>query len=116
MEFTYEVIDDFILIHVNGDNLDASRSYDFKDEIKQLVDEKRIFRLVIDLSAVRFIDSSGLGCLIAALRLSHSGNGEVRLCGMCKQVRSVFELVSLDKLFPTFETPEDAVQSFRVPV
>ncbi len=116
MEFTHEVIDDFILIHVDGDNLDAGRSYEFKEEIKQLVDEKRIFRLVIDLSSIRFIDSSGLGCLIAALRLSHAGNGEVRLCGMCKQVRSVFELVSLDKLFLTFITPEEAVQSFRVSV
>ena len=116
MEFTHEVIGDFIMVHVNGNNLDASRSYEFKDEIKELVESKKIYRLVIDLSAVEFIDSSGLGCLIAALRLSHSQNGEVRLCGLCKQVRSVFELVSLDKLFQSYDNAEAAVQSFKATV
>lgn len=116
MEFTHEVIDDLIVVHVNGNNLDASRSYEFKDEIKELLEAKKNYRVIIDLSAIEFIDSSGLGCLIAALRLSHTHNGEVRLCGLCKQVRSVFELVSLDKLFLSFDNVEAAVQSFKAAV
>ncbi len=116
MEFTHEVVDDVIVIHVNGSNLDASRSYEFKDEIKALVESKKIFRLIIDLKDVQFIDSSGLGCLIAALRLSHSGNGDVRLAGMCKQVQSVFELVSLNKLFQSYGTVDEAMQTFKVNV
>ncbi len=90
--------------------------FEFKDEIKDLVEAKNIYNLVIDLDAVQFIDSSGLGCLIAALRLAHNGRGEVRLCRMCKQVQSVFDLVSLNKLFQTYDTVEAAVQSFKVSV
>lgn len=116
MEFTHEIIDDILLLRVNGSNLDASRSYEFKDEVKDIVESKGIYNLVIDLNSVLFIDSSGLGCLIAALRLSHTGNGDVRLSGMCRQVQSVFELVSLNKLFQTFDTYDEAIQSFRVSV
>lgn len=116
MEFTHEIVNDILVVHVKGNNLDASRSYEFKDEIKDLLDETKHYNLAIDLSDVQFIDSSGLGCLIAALRLAHQGNGEVRLCGMCKQVKSVFDLVSLNKLFQSYTTTDEAVQSFKVPV
>lgn len=116
MEFSHEILDDCIVVHINGSNLDASRSYEFKEELKELVESQKVFHLVIDLSNVQFIDSSGLGCLIAALRLAHSGKGVVRLCGMSKQVKSVFELVSLNKLFQTFDNAENAIQSFKVSV
>ena len=64
--------------------------------------------IVLDLSDVSFIDSSGLGALISCLK-SMGGQGELVLCGTRGTVSSMFKLTRMDKVFRMFSGSDEAV-------
>jgi anti-sigma B factor antagonist len=65
-------------------------------------------RLVVDLSAVDAIDSSGLGALISGLKAARQSSGDLRISGPCAQVTAVLELTNLNRALILVESPEDA--------
>ncbi|HEX3509377.1 MAG TPA: STAS domain-containing protein [Candidatus Dormibacteraeota bacterium] len=69
-------------------------------------------KVVIDLEGVSFVDSTGLGSVIAALKLVRSSKGDLRLAAPNQQVRVVLELTTLDRVFPYFATVEEALTDF----
>jgi anti-sigma B factor antagonist len=64
--------------------------------------------LVLDLSDVTFIDSSGLGALIGSLKVI-GADGELALCGARETVANMFKLTRMNKVFRMFDGPEQAV-------
>jgi len=68
--------------------------------------------VVIDMEGVSFVDSTGLGSVIAALKQVRGGQGELRLAAPNQQVRVVLELTTLDRVFPYYETVEEALAGF----
>jgi anti-sigma B factor antagonist len=97
---------------VPGEDLDASNAADFKRAMAPLVDANT--RLVIDLSALRFVDSSGLGAFISFLRRLNAKGGDLKLCGLSKPVRSAFELVRMHRVFEILATTDEAVRAFGI--
>jgi anti-sigma B factor antagonist len=93
------------------EELDASNSADFKRDAASLLAETK--RVVFDLSRLRFVDSSGLGAFISCLRQLKARDGDMKLCGMSKQVRAVFELVRLHRVFDIHGTTAEAVRAFE---
>ena len=69
-------------------------------------------RLVIDMEGVSFVDSTGLGSVIAALKQIRSSQGDLRLAAPNQQVRGVLELTTLDRVFPYYSTVEEALTGF----
>jgi len=69
-------------------------------------------RLIIDLEGVSFVDSTGLGSVIAALKMVRSSKGDLRLAAPNQQVRVVLELTTLDRVFAYYPTVEDALTDF----
>jgi anti-sigma B factor antagonist len=67
-------------------------------------------RMIINLSHVESIDSSGLSALVSALTRIGRG-GELRVCSLKPGVRSMFELTRLDRIISVLETEEDSVRS-----
>ncbi|MCG8404025.1 MAG: STAS domain-containing protein [Phycisphaerales bacterium] len=67
-------------------------------------------RLVVNLSEVPFMDSSGVGTLVEVFRRVSAYKGKMVLCGMTSRVRSVFEITKLDRFFTICETEEQAAQ------
>lgn len=65
--------------------------------------------LVIDCSELTFVDSSGLGSLVAVLRTFNKQDATIRLAGILPEVRSIFELTRLNKVFDMFNSVEDAL-------
>ncbi len=113
MEITVEKADDVAIAVLPLEELDASNVDEFKREIAPLLQSSD--KLVIDLARLRFVDSSGLGALLSCLRQLSAKGGDLKLSGMSKQVRAVFELVRLHRLFDIFATTEEAVRAFRAP-
>lgn len=99
-----------LVIVLNEDNLDASNVREFKDAIQTMMHERT--KVVLDLSAVKFVDSSGLGALISCMRQLNARCGDFKLCSMSKPVRALFELMRMHRVFNIYETPEEAVRSF----
>jgi len=69
-------------------------------------------RVAMDFQRLQFVDSSGLGVLLSCLRDLHGRGGDLRLFGMTRPVRSLFELVRMHRVFEIYNTREEAVRSF----
>jgi anti-sigma B factor antagonist len=65
-------------------------------------------RIVVDLGAVTFIDSSGLGALISGLKATRQAGGDLRLADVPEQVMTVLRLTNLDRVLRTHATVLDA--------
>lgn len=65
-------------------------------------------RVVVDLSATDFIDSSGLGALISALKVARQAGGDLRIASPTRQVCTVLELTNLNRVLSTYPLPEHA--------
>jgi anti-sigma B factor antagonist len=101
---------DVLVIELREDNLDASNVREFRDAAASLMQERT--RIVLDMSGVRFVDSSGLGALISCLRHANGSKGDFRLCEMSRTVRALFELMRMHRVFRIHDTRADAVASF----
>ena len=102
---------DVLVITLRANSLDASNVREFRDSVQALLQERT--RVVLDMSELRFVDSSGLGALISCLRQLNARRGDFRLCAMSKTVRALFELMRMHRVFAIHETVEGAVASFH---
>jgi anti-sigma B factor antagonist len=91
---------------------DASRS--FRDRILRVIEEGRT-NLVFDLGGAGFVDSSGIGVLVAALKSLRGRGGDLRLANVPPHLRNVLTVTRLDRVFDRFETVEEAVVKARDP-
>ncbi|MBC8417807.1 MAG: STAS domain-containing protein [Pseudomonadota bacterium] len=110
MKILEEKINDIDVLKLDG-RLDASSAKDIKEKVNYLVKENRV-RLVIDMGAVDFIDSSGLGSLVSALRSVNKLGGDIKISALKDQVRAIFELTRLHRIFGIYEDSDAAVKSF----
>ncbi len=69
-------------------------------------------RIVVDLSAVTFIDSSGLGALIGGLKTARQADGDLRIAAPAEQVRTVLGLTNLDRVLRPYPTVEEALDGW----
>jgi anti-sigma B factor antagonist len=76
-------------------------------ELKERLD--RTSSLVLDLSELHFIDSTGLGVLVGALRRVRTEGGDIRLAGAPSSIRRVFAVTGLDQVFTLFPTVDEAM-------
>ncbi|OFV90670.1 MAG: anti-anti-sigma factor [Acidobacteria bacterium RIFCSPLOWO2_12_FULL_65_11] len=111
MEIVFDKVGAVAVAAVPVEELDASNAGEFKRDVAPLLEANT--KLVLDLSRLRFVDSSGLGAFISCLRKLNAKGGELKLCGMSKQVRAVFELVRMHRVFDICATSEEAVGAFE---
>ena len=69
-------------------------------------------RLVVDLGSVDFVDSSGLGALIGGLKAARAAGGDLRLAAVPEQARVVLSLTTLDRMFRSYASVEEAVAAY----
>jgi len=100
-----------VLIEIKEERLDAHNSSEFKGQMLNLFEDGKN-NIVVDLQEVRFIDSSGLGALVSGFKNASARNGNLRLCGLQPQVKSMFELTRLHRVFEIFPGSQEALASF----
>ncbi|CAN5437444.1 anti-sigma factor antagonist BldG [soil metagenome] len=66
-------------------------------------------RIVVDLERVDFLDSTGLGVLVGALKRVRANGGELALVCTSSRIRKVFEVTGLTKVFSLYDTVDEAV-------
>lgn len=92
--------------------LDAEASLELREYVDELAEDGTIM-LVLGMGELDFVDSSGLGVLVACLRRVAQDGGDLRLADLTIQFKSVLELTRLDRLFKIFDKPNLAVASFQ---
>jgi anti-sigma B factor antagonist len=81
--------------------IDLHASPMVKDQIEPLIAQQRP-KVIVDLAAVSYIDSSGLAVLIEAMQRIQAYGGKFGLCGLRDNVRHIFNIARLDQIFPIY--------------
>ncbi|MDA8414772.1 MAG: STAS domain-containing protein [Desulfobacteraceae bacterium] len=100
-----------MVVIVREERLDAHNSEELKAEINRLFDSGTK-DLLVDLKEVRFIDSSGLGVLVSGFKNAATHQGSIKLCSLQTQVKSMFELTRLHRVFDIYQTMDEALESY----
>lgn len=102
---------DFEIIRIDEKRFDAVIGPQVRQDLFSLIEQGHQ-NIGVDLSAIQFIDSVGLGVLVSALK-KVSKDGSILLWGLTPAVQSVFELTQLYKVFDIYEYERDAVAKFK---
>jgi len=111
MEMTVEKLGEVTIVRLPGEQLDASNAKDFKRDVAPVING--VSKVVFDLGQLHFVDSSGLGAMLSCLWQVNSAGGELKLCGLSKPVRALFELVRMHRIFDICDTREDALRMLQ---
>ena len=98
---------DWSVVTVGGE-IDVATAPRLREQLIALVNGGS-YHLVIDLEAVDFIDSTGLGVLIGALKRVRTQGGELALVCTERRILKVFEITGLDRVFRIGGTVEEAM-------
>lgn len=71
--------------------------------------EQGTSRLVVDLTGVSFLDSTGLGVLVKGLKTARDAGGSMQLVVTSDRIRKIFDITGLDASLPLFDTVDDAL-------
>ena len=111
MDVIVTEIEQIAVVELPGEKLDAGNAKECKDVLHPIVDQHS--RIVLDLSQLEFVDSSGLGVLLSCLRRQTGAEGSLLLCGLARPVRALFELVRMHRVFDIYNTREEAVGALK---
>lgn len=107
LELSVRIQDGCTVVELRGE-LDISGASGLRERLFDILAGQET-SLILDLSGLRFIDSTGISVLVAAERRAHELGGSVSLAGPQKIVARVLHVTSLDRHFPIFPTVEDAI-------
>ena len=89
--------------------LNAVTAGELKERVKSLIEESFI-HIIFVLTETSFIDSSGLSAIVSTLKRVREKNGSLKLVGVSSNVRKVFELTHLERIFEFYEDVEQALK------
>ena len=100
------------VLDVRGNLMGGPETISVHDKVKELIETDRK-NVVIDLSRVKWMNSSGLGTIMGCLTSLKNAGGELKLCGVTEKVKSLFIITKLITLFETYGTVDEAVKAFK---
>ncbi|NSY40287.1 STAS domain-containing protein [Leisingera sp. ANG59] len=106
MSLTTTMTDGAQIVKVNAERIDAAMAIQFKEDMRTET-EAGPERVILDLSEVQFIDSSGLGAIVAAMK-QLGGNRRLDLAGLTPMVEKVFRLTRMDTIFNLYNSLSEA--------
>jgi anti-sigma B factor antagonist len=99
-----------IIVLIPSGRLDIRTAWQFRLELQQCI-SKLSPHVVINLSQVSFVDSSGLTALVAGMRDADKNKGSFRICEVHPESRLVFEVTMMDSVFEIYDTEEEALET-----
>ena len=106
MKINTEIVNTFFVVTCEGRRLDAPFAQNFFNSMQSII-QKGHMDIVLDLSSVEFVDSTGLGAIVRCLKeLDNRGN--LVLCGVNEMVLSLLKMTRLDDVFIQAATREEA--------
>lgn len=112
MQLHDEKIGDVLVVKPLESRIDASIAVDFKERMAGFINAGNEL-IVLDLSSVNFIDSSGLGAIVSSLKLL-GRKGDLVISGIRQTVMNMFKLTRMDRVFRIFESRDQAVSALAV--
>ncbi|MCK0126110.1 STAS domain-containing protein [Gelidibacter sp. F2691] len=107
MQLSFQDSQQARVITVENSRIDAAIAISFKDHMREMTADGPD-RVVVDMTRVDFIDSSGLGAIVAAMKQVPDGRS-FELAGLSKTVKKVFSLTRMDTVFTIHDDVSSAI-------
>jgi len=104
--------DNIAVLSVSGKMMSGPETQKLHEHVSELV-AKDVINIVVDLSKVKWLNSTGLGTLMSCFTTLVKKGGALKLSGVTEGVKSLLMLTQLITFFEHFDTPEEAVVSFK---
>lgn len=106
MNLTSETQGNCLVINVAEPRIDAAAAVEFKDEMRSIV-ENGPERVILDMASVDSIDSSGLGAIVAVMKMI-GPDRKLELCSLSNKVKTVFRLTRMDAVVTIHDDVDSA--------
>lgn len=108
-----KVINDIHVVSFNNtDKFNALITEPVKEELKSFYTNKGV-KLALDLSGIRFIDSSGFSVFLSVMKTANSNSGQFRICNASDEVMDLFKLLQLHTVFSIHPDIDSCLGSFE---
>lgn len=104
-------VDGITVMDCDGRIVFGEESAALRDSVKSLINQNN--KIVLNLGGVNYIDSGGLGTLVALYTTARAAGGAIHLANLTQRVGDLLQVTKLLTVFEVFESVDDAVQSFR---
>lgn len=111
LKLTTRTVNDILVVNCDGRIVFGEESAELRDTVKKLLTQQR--QIVLNLGGVSYIDSGGLGTLVALYTTAHNGGGAIKLSNLTQRVGDLLQVTKLLTIFEVFDTEEEAIRSFR---
>lgn len=111
MNLQTKKVGNVVVVYLQG-RLDVHLSADIEKEINKLIKDEPNAHLLLNLSSVEYMSSSGLRIFVSTMRILKESNRKLKLCNMNSAVKKIFEVVELMDMFEIYDTEEEAIASF----
>ncbi|HYE80101.1 MAG TPA: STAS domain-containing protein [bacterium] len=110
MEIATREQNNVLIFDIKGE-LDAKAAPELKERLTDKINQGHT-RVLVNLSDISYLDSAGLGVLVSGLKIATRQNGDLRMWGLQEEVKNIFQLTRLNKVFQIFESEEQALGSY----
>ena len=100
-----------VVVELKGNVMGGEDTKEFNELLHKLIDEGKK-KVIVDLSDVKFMNSSGLGMLISGLTTMKRENGSLKLANVTEKIESLLIITKLITIFESFDNVDEAVNSF----
>ncbi|GAA4904094.1 STAS domain-containing protein [Ferrimonas pelagia] len=97
-----------LVIHIHANRLDAASAMTFKQAVEAALPDKGA-GIILDLAEVSFMDSSGLGAVVAVHKGLHGG--QIKVVGLQQAVQELFRLTRMDRIFQCHGSVNEAIKA-----
>jgi len=114
MEYTHEVVESILIIRLSGDLIGEDNGANILELATDHINEN-IRHCIVDISEVRYINSSGIGVLITILTKFRNKGGEVYLVKPSENVKKLLIITKLNAIFNIVDSESEAIGSLTNP-
>ena len=111
MDLNTKRVGNVIVIYLAG-KLDVHVSAEIEKEINKIINSEPAAHLLLNLSRVEYMSSSGLRIFVSTMRILKESKRKLKLCNMNSAVMKIFEVVELMDMFDIYDTEEVALKAF----
>ena len=101
-----------VVIELKGNVMGGPEAAELNDLLHKLLEEGKK-NIIIDLSDVKFMNSSGLGMLISGYTTIKNGGGNLKLANATDKIQSLLVITKLITIFENYDSVDEAVNSFK---
>lgn len=111
LKLTVRTVDEIVIVDCAGRIVFGEESADLRDTVKMVITQSK--RIILNLAGVTYIDSGGLGTLVALYTTARNSGGSIKLANLTQRVGDLLQVTKLVTIFDVYENEQKAIDSFR---